>query len=250
MLSSYAKILLGVMASAGLLAQDFDWVPTYMLPFRIPTTYYVAASRIATAAVYDRQSVEEGSSLCATYGDGWGWYGAFSFGTEWWIFPRSAMSVHAAVGWLSVEHRAAGTIAPLVTGEILQTEYVLSTSRPVISVQVSAKTRIGLRHSWISGGLEILLLLPAMVHQVERVQAPAWYQFATNPPTRQVEIGSSRTATQIRPLLNIAIGYDWALTYGVYCSPSVEIGIPLTLARGDYRLWHVGIAVPIAFSLF
>jgi hypothetical protein len=84
---------------------------------------------------------------------------------------------------------------------------------------------------------------------MERVLEPSWYFFATIPPSKQVQIASSvRSGSDALVLFKASVGYDFSIAVGWYCSPSVEMAIPVTLSAGDFRLWRIGIALPVAFS--
>jgi len=249
--SLYAKpavVILVVVCRLG--AQDFDWAPTYMLPFRIPTLYATVGVQASIASMHDTRVVDEGARTCATYGDGTGFIVAVTFGGEWWALPDAACAASIRLGWSNANYLAPGTVAPLVTGETLRTEYVLSTSRFMVGVQATAKKRAVWRYGGVGVGTEITAFLTPTMVQRERVVEPQWYSFATDPPSREVRLTTATAGgTNVHVSLTVAVGYDLSLGVGLYCSPAVEIGVPLTLNLTDFRLWRAGLAIPIAFSV-
>ncbi len=250
MWSLFANVVVIATLPLCAVAQGFDWVPSYLLPFRIPTAYGIAGMQFDAVSLYDSQAITDGALVCATYGDGSGMQPKLNVGGEWWVMPDATVMVLANVGWLRVTHRAAGTTAPLVTGEILRTEYVLSTSRVSVGVQAAAKKRLHWRYSWIKAGLDVCAYLPPLLEQSEHVLEPGWYTFSTTPPSRQVNIATSTSnRIDVQVSLVLALGYDLPIRYGVYVLPSLEAALPLTLKAGSFRLWRIGISIPVAFSL-
>ncbi|GIV54063.1 MAG: hypothetical protein KatS3mg039_0581 [Candidatus Kapaibacterium sp.] len=250
MWSWFAKLWITLCAPLTIMAQGFDWVPTYMLPFRIPTVYGITGVQLDAVTLHDTRAVTQGTLVCASYGDGTGVQGKFTVGGEWWAQADVSLALLLNVGWLRTTHYASGTVAPLVTGEMLRTEYVLSTSRLLVSVQVAAKKRLLLRYGWLRAGIELGTYLAPSVEQRERVLEPSWYMFATTPPSQQVVIASGTdNRTNLHGSVVLSIGYDLSVRNGLYVLPSVEAALPLTLTAGDFRLWRIGISIPIAFSL-
>lgn len=244
------KFLLVAVIAVRLAAQDFDWIPSYMQPFRIPHLYGTVGAQGAVGEVADTRAITEGTIICSQYGKGTGLMVMLFGGVEWWALPDASLGGSIGAGWVQSEHRAPGIVAPLVTGETLRTEYVLSTSRLAISVQAAAKKRLFARYGWISLGLEGMLLFPSQMVQRERVIEPDWYRFNTSPPSQQVYI-SDGIPINVSMQLSIVggIGCDIAIQNGLYCSPTLIVGLPLTLSAGNYRLWRIGMAIPFAFSL-
>ncbi|MCX7930226.1 MAG: hypothetical protein N2663_05845 [Chlorobi bacterium] len=231
-------------------SQGFDWVPTYMLPFRIPTMYGNVALSAAYAAVDDRRIISDGQTVCATFGAGQGFYTTAAVGGEWWMLPDAALTANIHVGWLGAEHTATGTVLPLVTGQTLRTEYVLSTSRIITGVQVAVKKRLFSRYGWASLGMGAVVFHWPSVRQYEQVVEPSWYMFSTIPPSRRVLIASSDgVGTTLQAMVVVAIGYDIPLRTGWYISPALEIAVPVTLDAPDFRLWRVGVILPVSVSL-
>jgi len=242
-------LTLGCVMAATLGAQGFDWIPTYLRPFRIPQLFGVVGVEVGYAHVEDPRAITDGTLVCARYGSGSGAAVALRLGAEWWVQPDASVVGGLCVRWVQSSSHAAGTTAPLVTGEMLRTEYVLSTSRLGIGVQAAAKTRLVGRYGWASVGLEATVYSPGRSTQMERVLEPSWYFFATTPPSKQVQIASSvSSGSDALVLLKASVGYDLSLAVGWYCSPSVEVAVPVTLNAGNYRLWRIGIALPVAFS--
>lgn len=242
-------LVLGCLVAATLGAQGFDWIPTYLRPFRIPQLFGVVGVEAGYARVEDPRAITDGTLVCARYGSGSGAAVALRLGAEWWVLPDASIVGGTSVVWLRSDFRSPGTVAPLVTGETLRTEYVLSTSRLGIGVQAAAKTRLVGRYGWASVGLEATVYFPGRSTQMERVLEPSWYFFATIPPSKQVQIASSvRSGSDALVLFKASVGYDFSIAVGWYCSPSVEMAIPVTLSAGDFRLWRIGIALPVAFS--
>lgn len=245
-----AKLVVAAALSSCAFAQGFDWVPTYLLPFRIPTVYAFAGLRGDGASLYDARSITEGTLTCASYGNGSGVHAGLVLGGEWWAMPDATLSVLISVGQLRSTHYAAGTTAPLVTGEVLRTEYVLSTSRLYTSVQVAAKKRLVLRYTWLRAGIELGAYLPPVIQQRERVLEPSWYTFTTTPPSREIQIATNTDSrTDLQGSVVLSVGYDVPLRVGLYLLPSLDVAVPLTLNTSGFRLWRIGIAVPVAFSL-
>lgn len=244
------KFLLAAVTVIQLAGQDFDWVLSYMKPFRVPRFYGIVGVQGAIGEVADVGAVKEGGIVCAQYRNGAGFIVVLSGGGEWWVQPDASLGGCIGAGWVQSEHRAPGIVAPLITGETLRTEYVLSTSRLAISVQATAKKRMFARYGWISVGVEGMLLFPTHMVQREQVLEPGWYRFNTSPPSQHVRI-SDGIAMNVSMLLSIigGIGYDIPIRQGMYCSPSFVVGLPLTLLAGNYRLWRIGITIPLAFSL-
>lgn len=241
--------MLGCVVAATLGAQGFEWIPTYLRPFRIPELFPVVGFEAAYARVEDPRVLRDGDLVCATYGRGSATVVALRLGAEWWVLPDASVLGGMSLGWLRSDFRSQGTVAPLITGETLRTEYVLSTSRVGIGVQGAAKKRLVGRYGWASVGIEATVYFPAHLTQTERVLEPSWYFFATTPASKQVQIASSFSGgSDLAVSVEAAIGYDLSLTNGWYVSPSIEVAVPITLRAGDYRLWRIGIAIPVGFS--
>lgn len=231
-----------------LCAQGFDWIPTYLRPFRIPQLYGVVGITAGYVRVDDPDVLSDGTLVCARYGSGGGTSIGANVGGEWWILPDVSVNGLVGIGCIQSNHSAPGSIAPLVTGEQLRTEYVLSTSRLGFSVQAAAKKRLAWRYSWASLGLDATIYAQRRIVQTERVIEPTWYFFSTTPPSKQVQFAStSSDRIDVLLSLTVAMGYDVPLTIGWYSSPSVYATVPLALKPGDYRLWRIGITVPVAF---
>lgn len=230
--------------------QSFDWVPTHLLPFRVPHLYGVATARVAAAFERDEQVLQEGSLLCTTFDGGYGTSIAAGIGLEWWVLADAALSAWLGVGWTRTRYIGPGLSAPLVTGEVLRTEYVMTSSRTNLHLQVAARRRLALEYGWVRIGIEATVRFAPTVTQIEQVIEPTWYQFSTQPPTQQITL-SRGISGGVEGLIGsvLAVGYDLPLFRGVYCSPSLEVAFPITLKRGQGRLWHIGVVVPVAFAL-
>lgn len=242
-------LLLGLAMPLVMTAQGFDWQYSVRQPVNPPTTFYGAE------ATYGRSLHGGGFQYlervpCCSFEDGQGSNYSLSVMLESW--ERGDLAVWGGLGYRNVAGLFASDVQrfPLSDGRTVQTQYEYSTSLSYIVLQGGVRFRPFASNVNIGAGLRLSTLLGASGSIEEVVLSPEDYFFTTNPPSRRHQMGSVNTVASISAF-NAAFllsgGYDIAIARGMYLSPQIVFGIPLTNTASDVQWRTADVSVSIRY---
>lgn len=228
-------------------AQGFDWQYSVRQPATPPSTF--VGFEVGYGASIHSGGLEYVERVpCCRFSAGDGtpmWIGAI---VETW--QRGDMALWASVGYsigTAVFHSSEQSF-PLFDGRILRTRYSYATTLGSMTLQGGVRYRPFASNLNVGAALRLGTLLHSSSELFEEVLSPDDYLFATNPPTRRHRVPSGSgvaSASPFRASVALSGGYDISLTRGIYVSPMIVVGVPLTATASDadWRTYDLGFAV-------
>lgn len=228
-------------------AQGFDWQTTPRQPFFIPTRY----AGIEVSSGYTLHSgklnyLETATGInCCSYSNGTGIPFRVSILVEEWISASTSAQLGLGISRIGAEFISPSTPFPRENGDLVRTEYVFDASLTYLTLNAGASYRLLGSQLTIGGGLRLHFLLGTSQTQLERVVSPDDYTFTTNPRSRTHELESpfleDIRGLQIEPF--IQVGYNLAISHGLYLSPGLTFGFPVLSASLDQKWGMVDVGV-------
>ena len=222
-----------ILSRATVLSQGFDWEYSVRLPFHVPTFFvgptvsYASISHFNDQKVLEQISQNAPAYICAQFDKGHG--SAMSFGAQaqWWVQPRTSVSVGLLWNSLSADFSADAPAVVLTGGKILKTQYTLSTSIQYLRVEVRAKQRLlGMISGQFALGTDLKISDATEQHEV--VLEPSGYVFPGT--STQDKLLSNKDLSGSRALVvlpGVGLSYDVDLGFGRYAEPYCSIEFPL-----------------------
>lgn len=222
------------------IAQGFEWVYSYRMPFSVPTFYVGFGSGVGIASHSGSIESVSGSFVCARFPSVTAPVFSFGVTAEYWIYGRTALTFSGLYQSQSAHFSELSERIPLSDGNFLQTRYELSTNRPTLKVTGGAKTLLFDTHAWIGGSIALEYLLQSSSQLQEKMVSPEGVPFETTPPSFVITypgntLDGMRTVVAV-PCVNI--GYDIELGRGLYASPSIGYSLPL-MSQSSAAQWNV-----------
>lgn len=242
-----AAAVVGVPCCSG---QMFDWQYSVRLPFNSPKLFIGGGA----AAVYGIHSVQDFRAVneefrCGNYTSGTG-VGFAIFGAgEYWYQANAAVGGRIEFASIAGKFTTQVPAVPFkLNGEVLELrrEFALSTKMSVISFEGYAKWLLPGTHIHAGAGMAMGLIIGHEFSQSESIISPEEY-------AAEIQYGQSDTeniaALSLRPSLRF--GYDAEISRGIYATPFLSLGIPLTSASSasGWRFWTVSAGVQMTFGV-
>lgn len=233
-------------------AQGFDWQYSARLPFESPVKFYgVELSSGYSTHFASLDYLEKGTSFtCCTYDRGTGMPYGVALSGDYWL--TSDVSIQGALGITirNVKFTSEPQNFPRVINSIVRTvtsEYVFNGSITYAGLQAAMRYRLLGTHLSVGGGLKLLLKLSETQTQIDRVIGPDDYFFEGNPPSKVEDLDATilndASAFVIEPY--VSVGYDLTIRRGMYLTPTVTIGGPVT-SLSKTQQWR---SLELGFSL-
>ncbi len=233
-------------------AQGFDWQYSARQPFESPIRFY----GIELSSGYGRHFasldyLERGTGFtCCTYERGQGMpYGVLLAG-DYWLTPDVSVQGGLGVVVRNVTFTSDPQSFPRVKDSIVSivsSEYVFQGSITYATVQAALRYRLLGTHLNVGGGVKLMVKLSESQTQIDRVIGPDDYFFGGNPPSKEkvlpATILDDASTFVIEPY--VSVGYDLAIRRGMYLTPTVTLGGPVT-SLSKTQLWR---ALDVGFSL-
>ncbi len=228
-------------------SQGFDWQYSVRQPSAPPTTF------LGFEAGYGRAMHSGGLEYveqvpCCQFAAGEGVPMWLSAVVETW--QRGDVALWAGVGYGNVTATFASDVQefPLYDGRTLRTEYAYNTAMGYLSLQGGLRFRPLASNVTIGAALRLGTLIHSSSTLEEVVLSPSDYQFTTNPPSQRHLVDAGRTVASASAFLaSVALtgGYDISLARGMYVTPTIVVGLPLTTtaANADWRTFDVSFAL-------
>lgn len=232
----FTTLVIAIASACSAASQGFDWQYSARLPVNNPIRFYgIELASGYTSHVASLDYLEKGTGIkCCTYERGNGIpYGVLVAG-DYWLEPD--VSIQGGLGLLvrSVSLTSDPQSYPSVGLDSIVTfvssEYVFQGSLTYLTAQAALRYRILGTHLNVGGGVKLLLKLAESQTQIDRVIGPDNYYFDGNPPTKEKDLEATllndASGIVIEPF--VSLGYDLSIRRGMYLTPTVTVGGPVT----------------------
>jgi hypothetical protein len=231
-------------------AQMFDWQYSVRLPFNSPKLFIGggAAAIYGTHSVQDFRAVSE-EFRCGNYTSGTGTGFAVFGAGEYWF--REDVAFGGRIEYASVSGKFITQVPPVPfkrNGEVmeLRREFALTTTLSTITFDAYAKWLVTGTHFHAGAGIAAGLRVGSQFSQSESIISPE--EFAAEIQYGQADV-QNIAALSLRPSLRL--GYDAEISRGIYATPFVTLGMPLTSASSasGWRFWTLTVGVQVVFGV-
>ncbi|MDZ4745804.1 MAG: hypothetical protein SGJ05_07355 [bacterium] len=216
-------------------AQGFDWQYSARVPFESPILFYgleVSSGYGTHFASLDY--LEKGTSYtCCTYDRGSGMPFGAMIAADYWLLPEVSVQAGIGMAMRSVTFTSDPQSFPRVdhsTVTVVTSEYVFTGTITYATLQGALRYRILGTHLNIGGGLKLMVKLGETQTQIDRVISPDNYFFNGNPPSKEKDLKPTilddASVFVLEPFASV--GYDLTIRRGMYLTPTITIGGPIT----------------------
>ena len=221
------SLILIILLSGNLFAQEFNWQTNHRLPFQIPKLYIGSEIAFKNSSINSDFTFIDGSDdlPCCAFDDGSGSAFSLGFNAEYWLKPKIALI--ATINFDLAKSSFVNTInVPSQLGETKIYQYDYEVDRTIVNFVFGSKYKF---YSGFNIGADLLFLLNLSENRkyTETIVSPVGEVFANGSPTRLIDQGRTPSFRTLNIFPEIFISKDISIKDNLYASLFVKYGLSL-----------------------